>query len=78
MATDVTDSESVRSLAQAAVGEFGGVNMLCNNAGVGGGGLIKNEQLVDWKWITDVSLWGIIHGIHHFWLISSKLRSLMS
>jgi hypothetical protein len=68
VATDVTDSESVRSLAQAAVGEFG----------VGGGGLIKNEQLVDWKWITDVSLWGIIHGIHHFWLISSKLRSLMS
>jgi NADP-dependent 3-hydroxy acid dehydrogenase YdfG len=45
---------------------FGGVNILCNNAGVGGGGLVKNLQLVDWKWVIDVSLWGVIHGLHHF------------
>ena len=34
--------------------------------GVGGGGLVKNQQLVDWKWVIDVSLWGVIHGLHHF------------
>lgn len=64
--TDVTDEQSVAALATATVAEFGGVNILCNNAGVGGGGLIKNLQLVDWKWVVDVSLWGVIHGLHHF------------
>ena len=42
------------------------MNILCNNAGVDGGGLVKNQQLVDWKWVIDVSLWGVIHGLHHF------------
>ena len=64
--TDVTDTNSVEELCKATLEEFGGVNILCNNAGVGGGGLVKNQQLVDWKWVIDVSLWGMIHGLHHF------------
>ncbi len=64
--TDVTSSESVAALADTAVQQFGAVHMLCNNAGVGGGGLIRNQQLVDWKWVIDVCLWGVIHGVHHF------------
>jgi NAD(P)-dependent dehydrogenase (short-subunit alcohol dehydrogenase family) len=64
--TDVTDPESVAALADASVATFGGVNILCNNAGVGGGGRIRNLELVDWKWVIDVSLWGVIHGLHYF------------
>ncbi len=64
--TDVTEPESVAALAEGAVATFGGVNILCNNAGVGGGGRIKNLALVDWKWVIDVSLWGVIHGLHYF------------
>ena len=64
--TDVTDSDSVANLCETTLEAFGGVNILCNNAGVGGGGLVKNQQLVDWKWVIDVSLWGVIHGLHHF------------
>lgn len=64
--TDVASAESVEALANAAMERFGTVNILCNNAGVGGGGLIKNQQLVDWKWVIDVSLWGVIHGLHYF------------
>ncbi len=64
--TDVTDPKSVAALAEAAVATFGGVNILCNNAGVGGGGKVKNLALVDWKWVVDVSLWGVIHGLHYF------------
>ena len=64
--TDVTDANSVQALCEVTLEQFGGVNILCNNAGVGGGGLVKNQQLVDWKWVIDVSLWGVIHGLHHF------------
>jgi NAD(P)-dependent dehydrogenase (short-subunit alcohol dehydrogenase family) len=64
--TDVTKAESVEALAAATIERFGAAHILCNNAGVGGGGLIKNQQLVDWKWVIDVSLWGVIHGLHYF------------
>ena len=78
--TDVTDSDSVAALCAATLETFGGVNILCNNAGVGGGGLVKNQQLVDWKWVIDVSLWGVIHGVHHFLphLIEAEESHLMS
>lgn len=64
--TDVTDADSVHALADRTIDRFGAVHILCNNAGVGGGGLIKNLQLVDWKWVIDVSLWGVIHGLDAF------------
>ena len=38
--TDVTDSDSVAALCANTLETFGGVNMLCNNAGVGGLSLI--------------------------------------
>ena len=78
--TDVTNSDSVAALCAMTLETFGGVNILCNNAGVGGGGLVKNLQLVDWKWVIDVSLWGVIHGLHHFLphLIEAEESHVMS
>src|SRR5215468_84902 len=37
--TDVTDPASVAALADAVMVRYGAVHVLCNNAGVGGGGL---------------------------------------
>lgn len=78
--TDVTDPDSVGALAQATIERFGAVHMVCNNAGVGGGGLIRNQQLVDWTWVVDVCLWGVIHGVHHFLphLIEAEESHIMS
>ncbi len=64
--TDVGNAESMAALANATIAQFGATHILCNNAGVGGGGLIKNQQLVDWKWLIDVNLWGVIHGLQYF------------
>ncbi len=64
--TDVGNAESMAALADATIARFGAIHILCNNAGVGGGGLIKNQQLVDWKWVIDVNLWGVIHGLQYF------------
>lgn len=64
--TDVTDADSVAALAAQVVDRFGTVHVLCNNAGVGGGGQIKDLTLKDWRWVIDVSLWGVIHGLHSF------------
>jgi NAD(P)-dependent dehydrogenase (short-subunit alcohol dehydrogenase family) len=64
--TDVADAASVQALADQVFDRFGTVHVLCNNAGVGGGGQIADLTLADWKWVLDVNLWGVIHGLHSF------------
>jgi NAD(P)-dependent dehydrogenase (short-subunit alcohol dehydrogenase family) len=66
--TDVSSYESVCALRQAAVETYGGVHVLCNNAGVGSGGLghIWEHHLVDWRWSYDVMVFGVIHGLNAF------------
>lgn len=64
--TDVSDEASVAALRDAAIERFGRVNVLCNNAGVGGGGPMEEIPLATWKWTLGVNLWGVIHGVHHF------------
>ena len=64
--TDVTDPAQMQALADAAVTRFGGVHVFCNNAGVGGGGLLWEMPLSTWEWVIGVNLWGVIHGVRAF------------
>jgi len=63
---DVADPASVDSLAKMAVGRFGRVDVLCNNAGVSTFNLVQDQTLDDWRWVLDVNLWGVIHGLASF------------
>ena len=63
---DVSDAKSVEALATETNARFGGVDLLCNNAGVSTFNLIQDQTLDDWKWVVAVNLWGVIHGIHSF------------
>lgn len=56
--TDVTDEASVANLFAAAVKAYGRVDVLFNNAGVSGGGLIEDISLEDWKKVVDTNLTG--------------------
>ena len=42
------------------------MHVLCNNAGVGGGGPIAELTTNDWEWVLGVNLWGVIHGLRAF------------
>lgn len=64
--TDVSDGGQVDALAAAADAAFGPVHVLCNNAGVGAGGLLSELSTADWQWVLGVNLWGVIHGIRAF------------
>jgi len=64
--TDVSKAEEVEVLAQRTREEFGVVDLLFNNAGVGGGGLLWERTRADWNWVLGVNLWGVIHGIRSF------------
>ena len=63
---DVTDQASVERAASVSYEAFGNVHVLCNNAGVGGGSGIDNISLDSWRWVLDVNLMGVLHGIRTF------------
>jgi NAD(P)-dependent dehydrogenase (short-subunit alcohol dehydrogenase family) len=66
--TDVSKMADVQALADATVERFGGVHVVCNNAGVGGGGPVASwdAPMTDWEWVLGVNLWGVIHGVRAF------------
>jgi NAD(P)-dependent dehydrogenase (short-subunit alcohol dehydrogenase family) len=64
--TDVANGDEVDALARAAVDAFGAVHIVCNNAGVGGGGPMQTLTTADWQWVLGVNLWGVIHGVRAF------------
>lgn len=64
--TDVGREDEVAALAAAAFDRFGGVHLLCNNAGVGLTRVTWEHSTADWEWVLGVNLWSVIHGIHHF------------
>jgi NAD(P)-dependent dehydrogenase (short-subunit alcohol dehydrogenase family) len=66
--TDVTDGAAVDRLRDAALDTFGGVHVLCNNAGVAGGMASGGEWVLEneWRWVLDVNLWGVVHGHRAF------------
>jgi NAD(P)-dependent dehydrogenase (short-subunit alcohol dehydrogenase family) len=63
---DVADPASVERAAQAAFEAFSKVHLLCNNAGVAGGSGIETIPLETWRWVLDVNLMGVVHGISSF------------
>lgn len=63
---DVAELDQVEAMAALATERFGGTHVLCNNAGVGGGGTVAELSMADWQWVLGVNLWGVIHGIQAF------------
>jgi NAD(P)-dependent dehydrogenase (short-subunit alcohol dehydrogenase family) len=64
--TDVSREDEVKALADAAFARYGGVHLLCNNAGVGLTRVSWELTTADWNWVLGVDLWSVIHGIQHF------------
>lgn len=63
--TDVADRAAVQDLRHATIARFGSVDVLMNNAGVGGGGdAFAGDDA--WRRILDVNLWGVINGVQVF------------
>ncbi|TFH75020.1 SDR family NAD(P)-dependent oxidoreductase [Gammaproteobacteria bacterium LSUCC0112] len=63
VAMDVTSISLWQHLAEQAIKQFGKIHMLVNNAGVGGGtGSIEQTDTLDWRWVLDVNLMGVLYG----------------
>jgi NAD(P)-dependent dehydrogenase (short-subunit alcohol dehydrogenase family) len=63
---DVRDADAVEALADATVERFGGVHVICNNAGVSVMGKQWEIGRDDWEWVLGVCLDGVVNGIRSF------------
>jgi NAD(P)-dependent dehydrogenase (short-subunit alcohol dehydrogenase family) len=64
--TDVRHEDQVVALAAAAVERFGGVHVVCNNAGVAAASDPWRGPLSAWEWTMGVNFWGVVHGVRAF------------
>ncbi len=63
---DVTsDADWVAAVAEVEA-RWGGLDLLVNNAGVAGGGRIDVCTLDEWRWITEINLFGVVRGTRAF------------
>ncbi|MGB3355303.1 MAG: glucose 1-dehydrogenase [Mycobacterium sp.] len=60
---DVTRSEDWEAAVAVAVGEFGGLDVLVNNAGILNIGTVEDYELSEWHRILDINLTGVFLGI---------------
>ncbi|MHA2006671.1 MAG: SDR family NAD(P)-dependent oxidoreductase [Promethearchaeota archaeon] len=66
LVVDVSKEEKVEDLAKAAYEKYGKVNVLCNNAGVGGGAPPHVIKTGNWNFTLGPNLFGVIYGIQSF------------
>jgi NAD(P)-dependent dehydrogenase (short-subunit alcohol dehydrogenase family) len=61
--TDVADRAQVRAAAEEAVKTFGKIHLLCNNAGIGGGGNADDPDFEAWDKAMRVNFGGVVNGV---------------
>ena len=66
VACDVADRAAVEALADRAWQEFGHVEVLCNNAGVGQMGPVAAATWEDVQWVFSVNVFGVWNGCSVF------------
>ncbi|CCK28969.1 putative oxidoreductase ephD [Streptomyces davaonensis JCM 4913] len=63
---DVSDEQAMEKLAAKVATDYGVVDVLVNNAGIGLAGSFLDTTSDDWRKVLDVNLWGVIHGCRLF------------
>ena len=68
VAADVCDEAALRAVVDAAGQAYGGVDLVCLNAGVLGPTNIPVWEITDadWRWVFGVNFWGVVNGLRAF------------
>ncbi|MCP5206206.1 MAG: SDR family oxidoreductase [Hahellaceae bacterium] len=73
---DVTKLADLESVRDTLIEKWGGVDIVVNNAGVGGtAGWLEDVSLEDWEWVIDINLLGVVRGCRAFTPLFKKQKS---
>ncbi len=61
--TDVTQSEQVKKLVEAAIEKYGRIDVMINNAGLMPHSPLERLKIADWDRMIDVNIKGVLYGI---------------
>lgn len=63
---DVADRDAVYRHADEVREDFGGVDLVINNAGVALGAEVAEMSWADFEWLMNIDFWGVVHGTKAF------------
>lgn len=63
---DVRKESDFADLAAHLEKNWGGIDVLINNAGVSSAGRLDETSTEDWQWMLDINLMGVVQGCRHF------------
>lgn len=63
---DVTSDAAWQAALDRCQADWGGLDVLVNNAGVGAGGRFERISIEDWDWIWEINLKGVVRGCRTF------------
>jgi len=63
---DVTLLEDFEALADRVKKEWGGVDVVINNAGIASAGTVQATSLADWEAVININLLGVVRGCRTF------------
>jgi NAD(P)-dependent dehydrogenase (short-subunit alcohol dehydrogenase family) len=63
---DITNDDHWQQLHDRVIQQWGGLQILVNNAGVAAAGNIEDTSMEDWLWVLDIDLMGVVRGCHQF------------
>ena len=63
LSCDVASAQQFGEVVTEVMARHGAIDILVNNAGVALGGTSGEINLEDWRWIVDINLMGVVHGV---------------
>lgn len=66
LACDVTREQDLQAAAEWMQANWGGADLVINNAGVADMGPVEAMPLADWQWMVEINLLGVVRGCKAF------------
>lgn len=62
---DHSSEEATRNFANQVLADFGHVDVVCANAGIGGGGQFEKTGMDEWRRMIDINLLGVVYTFRY-------------